>query len=622
MSELPEHPAGLHQRGVEAARVGDHARAAALIEQAIAGDGNEPTYHSNLGTVLHSMGRLDDAIAAHRLAIACGERNAEEPDRRAWHHYNLGSVCASAGRWQDAEAAYRVAMELNAGFVAAIENLGTVLQTQGFVERAEANYRQVLALSPERVSGHRNLGSVCAMNGRYQQAEDCYRRAIALAPEQVEIYLELGAVLQAAGELQAAAEVYARAAEVSPEYAEAHTRRGVVLLALGRLDEAERAHRRATELSPDESAPHNAHGAALAALGRYGEAVIALQRAVARNPENPHAHYNLGVVLHREGALDESVAAYRRAVALAPEHRAAWGNLADCLRRLERFDEAVAAYQQRLQRAPDDPAARHLIGALRGQASSAPPPGYVKQVFDDYAPRFDEHLLQQLEYRVPERILDALKRAHVRSNARAPGGASERPQAQALEGVSAGRNDARPFASALDLGCGTGLMGAHLRDICDVLHGIDISPGMLAIAAAKGEYDRLWETDLVAFLVGDDERQDKRMAREYDLITASDVFIYVGALEHVFAGVCARLSPGGLFVFTVETVDETESADDTVAPADWTLRSTGRYSHARSYISRLADRYHLLEREVCSVILRQEHDHPEHGLLYVLQRPI
>lgn len=52
---------------------------------------------------------------------------------------------------------------------------------------------------------------------------------------------------------------------------------------------------------------------------------------------------------------------------------------------------------------------------------------------------------------------------------------------------------------AADLGCGTGRMGVWLRQrgVAE-LDGVDLSPAMLAQAAAKGHYARLAEADLAA----------------------------------------------------------------------------------------------------------------------------
>ena len=56
----------------------------------------------------------------------------------------------------------------------------------------------------------------------------------------------------------------------------------------------------------------------------------------------------------------------------------------------------------------------------------------------------------------------------------------------------------RSDGPVLDVGCGTGLVGAELRKTQPdlLIDGVDISPEMLAVAARKGPYDRLFEVDL------------------------------------------------------------------------------------------------------------------------------
>ena len=111
-----------------------------------------------------------------------------------------------------------------------------------------------------------------------------------------------------------------------------------------------------------------------------------------------------------------------------------------------------------------------LIG--RARRAAALPQAYVARLFDDYAPRFDAHLTKNLGYRAPALIADAL-------SAVAPG---------------------RRFASALDLGCGTGLMGEALRGRVDHLTGVDLSAAMIAKARERGVYDGLIVGDAAALL--------------------------------------------------------------------------------------------------------------------------
>src|SRR5262249_34211053 len=123
----------------------------------------------------------------------------------------------------------------------------------------------------------------------------------------------------------------------------------------------------------------------------------------------------------------------------------------------------------------------------------------------------------------------------------------------------------------LDLGCGTGLAGEQFRPAARRLDGVDLSPKMLAQAAAKGGYDRLTAGDLVAHLGGIGDR--------YHLIIAADVFVYLGDLVPVFAAARRALRAGGWLAFTVEAGDG----------ADYHLQPVRRYAHPRGYLTRAAD---------------------------------
>ena len=135
---------------------------------------------------------------------------------------------------------------------------------------------------------------------------------------------------------------------------------------------------------------------------------------------------------------------------------------------------------------------------------------------------------------------------------------------------------AQAFASALDLGCGTGLCGPLLRPIVQRLQGVDLSQPMLDRAAARGVYDALVCADLVEHL--------QQTPQRHDLVVAADVFIYVGDLDPVFAGVQRVLQPGGVFCFTVESASDEQTVQ---------LHAQLRYAHSLSYLQALARRHGL-----------------------------
>lgn len=245
-------------------------------------------------------------------------------------------------------------------------------------------------------------------------------------------------------------------------------------------------------------------------------------------------------------------------------------------------DGALEALRRALALDPDDPLGVRLDLAALGAVApeSAITPGYVRALFDDYAPRFDRHLVRGLDYRGPELLHAAVRRA-------------------ATDLVRPAK-----FARMLDLGCGTGLVGrAFARDATSI-EGVDLSPGMLAQAKKTRAYGALHEGELVAVLRGFPEDA-------LDLVTAADVLVYVSALEPVFAETRRVLAPRGLFAFTVEAS----------AGADVLLGDGGRYAHSEAYLRHLAGEFGFDVARLEQVSTREDRGEPVPGLLAVLAVP-
>jgi Predicted methyltransferase (contains TPR repeat) len=191
------------------------------------------------------------------------------------------------------------------------------------------------------------------------------------------------------------------------------------------------------------------------------------------------------------------------------------------------------------------------------------PSAFVETLFDQYAPGFEEALVEKLDYRAPQLLAAEL---------------------------------ARPFGRVLDLGCGTGLMGLELREGAAWLEGWDISAEMLREAEAKGIYDRLEKRDLSAL---------EPAFEAWDLITAADVFAYLGALEQIVGWVAAALAPGGRFAFTVEAHDGAEA---------YVLRESRRYAHAETHLNALMSEAGF-ETRIRRAVLRRDRGAPIEGLV-------
>jgi predicted TPR repeat methyltransferase len=227
--------------------------------------------------------------------------------------------------------------------------------------------------------------------------------------------------------------------------------------------------------------------------------------------------------LQLKGDLPAAADLLLQAIELAPDFTSAWFTLAGIREELGEHDAAVAAFRQ--ARA-SDPGDRHGAGLRLMRLGAEPLAGmsqaYVQTLFDQYAPRFEVSLVDDLGYRGPALLFKAV--VAVRAAARKPAF----------------------FKRAIDLGCGTGLAAAAFAREVDQFIGVDLSPRMIERARATGLYAEL---DVADMLQGLRARGDASA----DLILAADAMVYVADLAPVLAEAARVLAPGGLLAFTTET---------------------------------------------------------------------
>jgi predicted TPR repeat methyltransferase len=246
-----------------------------------------------------------------------------------------------------------------------------------------------------------------------------------------------------------------------------------------------------------------------------------------------------------DGDWSAAAELFGQALERAPRWAPAWFALGEAREKLGDGEGAADAFRSALAADPADAqgAAARLALLGRGDAPRALPQAYVARLFDDYAPRFDAHLTEILAYRAPALIAAALDSA-------APG---------------------RRFARALDIGCGTGLMGQAVRGRVDHLTGVDLSPRMIAKARERGVYDALKVGDATAFL-------KRRPRSAFNLILAADSLVYMGDLEPALAATAMALDSGGLIAFSLETWEGD----------GFRLGASMRFAHGPAYVEQTA----------------------------------
>lgn len=383
-----------------------------------------------------------------------------------------------------------------------------------------------------------------------------------------------GNALFEAGRLDEAMARYQTALTLVPGRPSVLANLGVTQCRLGRWSEAVHTLGQATRADPAHRDAWIALGLSHEALSNWADAAQALQQGVQLGASTALIQLSLASCLLRLDHADEALQALDQALVLDPTLAEAWSQRGSLLRDTGQYAEAARCFEQALAHGGDEELHRFYRASVKaGEAMPVQPPrAYVQALFNEYADDFQSHLIEHLKYQAHETLLAPL------------------------------RVDGRRYPLVLDLGCGTGLCGRLIQPHAGAVDGVDLAPAMVEQARASGAYRRVEQGDLLGFL--------QSQTDPADLVIAADVFIYVGALDAVFAAVRQRLRPGGRFAFSVERATGRQ---------DLQLLPSLRYAHSPAYVDGLAQTHGFRVLNTLQAPLREDQRRPVMGLYVWLE---
>lgn len=311
--------------------------------------------------------------------------------------------------------------------------------------------------------------------------------------------------------------------------------------------------------------------------GRHWEATDACRSAVVDHPADLALAELLARLARRTGQAHVELDAAQRLVSIEPDEPVHHRRLVHVLRGANDPGALRAATEAWAACEPANATAQHMIGAFAERPPERASDTYISTLFDAYAPKFDDHLAA-LGYCAPNVLAERIAVL-----------------------------DPDGWETAVDLGCGTGLLGSLIGSMARELVGVDLSAGMLERAGARNVYDSLVHEELTAYLSTKVER--------FALIASTDTLIYVGALESVAAGAHQALRAGGLLAFTVELGD-----DRTTGDVGYRLQESGRYAHDPAYVDRVLSDVGFTEIEMSIDMMRREGGADVQGLVATARR--
>lgn len=523
---------------------------------------------------------LADAFAAWERGEAATARQIvrsllRKQPKLAGAHYLTGLLCLGDGEAGRAVQALRLALTHGPDSPALRLALGRAYAMGGAQAQAEENFRTALGLAPGLPAALWSLSDLFFRSGRGTEALPLLLDLTAARPEDALAWERIGILQRQAGKLSEALNSFETVIKLDPDQPRACANRAAVLLDLGRTAEALADLAAARARHPDDAGLTRNHALALTRAGQAGAALPLYASLLAETPDASLSR-DYAEALIKAGRAADAQTMLEALATTAPDDAATWFLLGEAARAAGQIDTARDAYRRTLMLEAEDRLGAGPALALLGDAGPAALPSpYVRALFDEYAARFDAELTETLKYRGPE-LLRALLDQH------AP----------------------RPGLRLLDVGCGTGLSAIPFANIASEMIGIDLSPAMLAQAAARGLYREVIEGEAVATLAA-------RPPASADLIVAADVLVYLGDLAPFHAAAARVLGPGGRILASVEAHPDAETS--------FSLHDGFRYRHGADALKRLlqAQSYRILA--LTPVTTRLNKGEPVPGLAYLAE---
>lgn len=246
-----------------------------------------------------------------------------------------------------------------------------------------------------------------------------------------------------------------------------------------------------------------------------------------------NTNYELGVFHINNGNMNDAKMRFLFAIKLNPDFALSYYNLGRCYLFDLSFDKAKEAFAKAIEFDSSLENAKYRLSILnKNVLSKKIPIKVIEEDYDNFSNFYEDYVINQLHYKAPEilseRIADYLNKQE--------DGASE--------------------MIALDIGCGTGLVGTYLRQYVSIksLTGIDVSQKMLNLAEEL-EINNHFVYDVIiknCFL------EFKFLKRKFDIVTACMSLCYDSDLRFNLSKIDNISSKDALlgFVFLKSEIDD------------------------------------------------------------------
>ncbi len=294
----------------------------------------------DLGNLLQGMGRFDEAITWHSLAL-------ESQPNLAEIYAQLGRLYAQEKDWDAAIAFFENALKSQPKSVHIYSNLAQIYGQMGKRELETACWYKAVELNPELVNGqgYYKLGQALEEQGKINEAIECYQRACDREVTLLFAYYKLAEMRLRQEDLDSAKACFEHIIQQDSNQPQAHYQLGRILSCQGQFESAIKEFRHTIKLDPESAWAYTSLVQALMQQQKWDEAIATCHSILNLVGEFPWIYPLLGNALKGKGRIAEAVEAYQKACAAR-----GWN---ECLTKnyffpLDRFTHRIALFENHL----------------------------------------------------------------------------------------------------------------------------------------------------------------------------------------------------------------------------------------------------------------------------------
>jgi|GEM_PF-5244890 len=318
-------------------------------------------------------------------------------------YLQTGDQLRKEGKIEEAIAAYKLALSLNPNSVIAHLKLSESYNNTKKIDTSINYYQQAVKLQPENVNARGKLAHCLMQQGKIIEAIKEYETALTLQGEKpVWLYQQLGDNYLKNGQLDKAKITYEQGRELNPQNPWLQLKSAEVLLELGNAQEALTTYQKAIKIQPTNPQFYLKLAEFYFRRDEVEKALATYNQALENNPDNLQvsaviykelakvAWLKLGDLDAEDAADEKAIKSYFQLLETNPEDVQALQGLVEIYRRRQEFANALTYCQQLIKIQPEN-----SLGYIR-KAEVMMDQGDIDGAITNYQQAFEIKLEQPL----------------------------------------------------------------------------------------------------------------------------------------------------------------------------------------------------------------------------------